>query len=608
MYFSMPCPHCQKNLKVRDELVGRTARCPHCRGAIKVQRPAADDEDEDEDAPQQDTSEQSSEQSSQQEDEENPFDSLGSLASLANASPSPAPTGRRTAATGKPEKKDGETPKPAPPAQAKPVSPKHPSAGGAAAAQVLAETGNTDVSVLLYMLAGFVGTGIFYAAIYPFAWNNGKLTYLGRLFIGASSMSEGGWVPIAEVFVFCWAIGMLIAKYFKIRRQQRAMLLDVLPVDIGKKINAGNLDAFLQSIGQLPKDAVGSFLVTRCIRGLEHFRARKSAADTATMLASQSDLDASSVDSSYTMFHVFIWAIPILGFLGTVIGVSAAVGGFTGTLENSSDIGALKEGLKSITSGLGTAFDTTLVALSMAMILTFPVSALQKLEGDVIGQVDEYTNEYLLRRLEDHRGGPEHAGAVPSQADIRQVVEAALATHRAELASWSEQLKSLGGAIAGDLQESWRAIDARQMERLTETEASLTTFMVQLGAVGEQLSRRVEEGWDAVNAKLAADRGRQVDQQTEQIGHLNALLENGRAELNAIAVDSEAARDRAMQVMATAAENVHAYTSTLERGLTGLAAVLERLGDRTIVVESHARPWWPFGSRAGKTRTTDPNA
>ena len=41
MYFSIACPHCQKTLKVRDELIGSTARCPHCRGTITVQRPSA---------------------------------------------------------------------------------------------------------------------------------------------------------------------------------------------------------------------------------------------------------------------------------------------------------------------------------------------------------------------------------------------------------------------------------------------------------------------------------------------------------------------------------------------------------------------------------------
>ena len=179
-------------------------------------------------------------------------------------------------------------------------------------------------------------------------------------------------------------------------------------------------------------------MVTRCLRGLEHFRVRKSAPDTATILSSQSDIDASNVDSSYTMFHVFIWAIPILGFLGTVIGVSSAVGGFTGTLESSSDIGALKEGLKSITSGLGTAFDTTLVALSMAMILTFPLSGLQKYEGDILGQIDEYTNENFLRRLDDGLDGGAERGLGGSRSEVSQAIEAALAPHRAQLEAWTE--------------------------------------------------------------------------------------------------------------------------------------------------------------------------
>jgi hypothetical protein len=297
----MACQHCGKKLKVRDDLVGRTARCPHCRGAIAVQRPSSNELDQ------------------LDEEEDGSVDLFGS----APAAPKPGAGVPPTAAAGKRPVPLGAGaasvgPGESPPSAAKP-------AAGGGVSSVISDSGNTDVSVPLYMVAGIAGTALFYLLIYPFAWTAGKkLTYLGRLFIGASSMSEGGWVPIAEVFIFFWAIGMLVAKYFKIRRQQRAMLLDVLPTEIGTKITTRNLDAFLANISQLPKDAANSFLVTRRIRGLEHFRARKSAADTATMLASQSDLDASSVDASYTMFHVFIWAIPILGFLGTVIGVSAA--------------------------------------------------------------------------------------------------------------------------------------------------------------------------------------------------------------------------------------------------------------------------------------------
>lgn len=537
MFFSIACPHCQKNLKVRDELVGSTARCPHCRGTITVQRPATAEE---------------------------------------ATSPPPSVSGaggeKPTATT--PTKPETKSP---------PVS------------QVLSVTANTNVNVGLFILFGIAATVVFYLVLWPFAGTPAQRSYLGRLFMGGenASMATGLWVPYAEVFLFFWAVGMLFSKYFKIRRQRRALLFDVLPSDIGEKITTTNLDSFLKYISDLPRDAVGSFLVTRCVRGLEHFRARRSAADTATMLASQSDLDAGSVDSSYTLFHVFIWAIPILGFLGTVIGVSSAVGGFTDTLSSSSDMESLKSGLKNITGGLGTSFDTTLVALSMAMMLTFPVSALQKMEGDVIGEVDEYTNEYLLRRLEDGRGGPEQqvSGPAANRIDIQEVVNAALTAHRAELESWGNQLKSLGSTVAADLLDSWKKIDERETERMSQTEAMLGRFVGQLDGVGEQIGKKVEEGWlqvtDAMHAKHA-----------DQASQLNAVLTHSREELTAIAVDAEAARERASQTMAQAAEQVKAFSTTLQQGLSGLSETLQKLDGKTVTVEMKPRGWFGFGGGA----------
>ena len=533
MYFSIACPHCQKTLKVRDELIGSTARCPHCRGTITVQRPSASE-----------------------------TEAVPQVASSAT------------------EPGVGAT------------ADQPPSEPAAAVSRVLSVTANTNVNVGLFILFGIAATVVFYLVLWPFAGPPEKRTYLWRLFMGGegASMATGLWVPYAEVFLFFWAVGMLVSKYFKIRRQRRALLFDVLPTDIGEKITTKNLDSFLKYISALPRDAVGSFLVTRCVRGLEHFRARRSAADTATMLASQSDLDAGSVDSSYTLFHVFIWAIPILGFLGTVIGVSSAVGGFTDTLSSSSDMESLKSGLKNITGGLGTSFDTTLVALSMAMMLTFPVSALQKMEGDVIGEVDEYTNEYLLRRLEDGRGGPEQQSFGPgaNRIDIQEVVNAALTAHRAELESWGNQLKSLGSTVAADLLDSWKKIDDRETERMAQTEAMLGRFVGQLDGVGEQIGKKVEEGWlqvtDAMHAKHA-----------DQAAQLNAVLTHSRDELTAIAVDAEAARERASQTMAQAAEQVSSFSSTLQHGLSGLAETLQKLDGKTVTVEMKPRSWFGFG-------------
>ncbi len=529
MYFTMSCPDCDKSLKVRDELVGKTARCPHCRSSITVKRP------------------------------EVAAGFSGSVQSSSSA------TSKQTAES-------------------------------VERARVLSVTANTNVNVGLYALFGLAATVVFYLLLLPFAGPKDDRSYLGRLFMGGegSTMATGQWVPYTEVFLFFWAATMLVGKLRKIRRQQRALLFDVLPSDIGEKITENNLDKFLEYISELPKNAVGSFLVTRCVRGLEHFRVRKSAADTATMLSSQSDLDAGSVDSSYTMFHVFIWAIPILGFLGTVIGVSSAVGGFTDTLSSSSDMESLKVGLKSITGGLGTSFDTTLVALAMAMILTFPVSALQKREGDVIGEVDEYTNEYLLRRLEDGRNTEDHRMPAANRNDMQDVVQAALKVHRAELEGWIGQLKTLGKGVAADLFDSWKKIDEKQTERITQTEQSLTNFVGRLDGMGEKLAAKVEEGWSNAHDRLYEKNAGQVEQ-------LGKMVESTRDEIAAMASTAQDAKGRSADLMSEAASSVQEYTQSLQKSLSELAETMERLNGQTINVEMKQRGWFGFSGEKKKS-------
>jgi len=202
MFFTMPCPTCGKPLKGRDELVGKTARCPYCRSSVTVRRP---------------------EEAAEPEASPEAFDFT---AKPGPTSASSAPkTARPDAATSK---------RPA----GQPKAAKARSAPPPASAAAFAATPDTNVSGLLAFLGAIAGTAAFYALLWPIATIGGKQTYLGRLFIGTSSLAEGGWVPIVEVFLFFWAGGMLLQKWFKIRRQQRGLLYDVLPTELGETIRA----------------------------------------------------------------------------------------------------------------------------------------------------------------------------------------------------------------------------------------------------------------------------------------------------------------------------------------------------------------------------------
>ena len=288
------------------------------------------------------------------------------------------------------------------------------------------------------------------------------------------------------------------------------------------------------------------------LRGLEHFRVRKSNPEVASMLASHSEIDANAVQSSYTLLNVFIWAIPILGFIGTVIGISAAVGGFSGGLEAAQDISALKDSLNNVTGGLATAFDTTLIALVMSIFVMFPSSSLQKAEEDLLNWVDEYCNENLLKRLND---GGDLADAQDT-TKIRKAFDSALAPHHAELRAMTEKLQSIGATLADQVAEGWGRINQRVAERQTET--------------------------------------------MEQIKDLDAMAAAFLRMMTSLAKQTEAVHKQAAGSMTQSAESLGAYCTAMAEGISRLNDVLAELGEKQVVVQTAPRRRWFFRGNAKK--------
>jgi len=232
---------------------------------------------------------------------------------------------------------------------------------------------------------------------------------------------ERGWVPYVLTFLTCWSLAILWFKRKKLHSQQNIMQFKLLPEDIATEIRVESLphfDAHIKRLGFEPKQ---SFLLTRILRGLEHFGVRKNHSETADMLKSQSEIDATMVDSSYVLIKVFIWAIPILGFIGTVLGISDAVSSFGGEMGAAADIEVIKEKLGQVTGGLSEAFDTTLVSLVFSLFVMFPTSVMQKNEEDLLNKVDEYCNEYFLKRLREPMDGSTEG--LPADASFVQRAE-----------------------------------------------------------------------------------------------------------------------------------------------------------------------------------------
>ena len=168
---------------------------------------------------------------------------------------------------------------------------------------------------------------------------------------------DRGWVNYVETLLFVWGITLLVMKWKKNQHQAQAVLLNLFPDHLGKEINSGSVGGFIDNIYKVPLTLRDSLIVNRIRKSLELFESRVNNGEVAAFLDTQSDLDANRSAGSYSLIKVFLWAIPILGFIGTVMGLSVAVGSLA--MGDTADPEALKSSINSLTGGLGVAFDTT---------------------------------------------------------------------------------------------------------------------------------------------------------------------------------------------------------------------------------------------------------
>ncbi len=150
-------------------------------------------------------------------------------------------------------------------------------------------------------------------------------------------------------------------------------------------------ELLLQVIQQRPAKQQRSSVALRFSAALKHIQSRKTAEGIDAQLKHLASEDADAQHESYSLVRLMIWAIPMLGFLGTVIGISEALGGLN--LGQDSDISGLITNLK---SSLYVAFDTTALALTYGVALMFVQFGLDRVESGLLAQVDRTTEDFVL--------------------------------------------------------------------------------------------------------------------------------------------------------------------------------------------------------------------
>jgi len=239
------------------------------------------------------------------------------------------------------------------------------------------------------------------------------------------TLESCSWVGKVEVGLFFWGRLLVGRKTMLWLSQERYLRWPVFPphVSDGAKINGSNVDECLDHIKSLTRRPRRSILLNRVWLALEHLRLTGNVGEVRGALTGQSAIDANLLDSSYTVLRFVIWALPIFGFIGTVVGIGIAVNEFAGFIPEVAALEEamknIREGLGRVTSGLATAFNTTLVGLCFATPLMLMTSSLRKLEERLLAEIDHFSNHHLLGALDSGDGSPSSShgpsAAQPSQ-------------------------------------------------------------------------------------------------------------------------------------------------------------------------------------------------
>lgn len=187
-----------------------------------------------------------------------------------------------------------------------------------------------------------------------------------------------------------WGCFLITNSYREILKTKYLFSVDMIE-DKDKDKDGLDVDSIIEKLDkQIPEDCLSSPLVQTLRSSLWRYSATRNVQNLSDAIESNLDALAVRQDSENTMIRYLIWAIPSIGFIGTVRGIGQAL--------SMADL-ALAGDISGMTDSLGVAFNSTLVALLISIFLMFLFHQLQRLQDTQILDTQEYCEKYLLNRI-----------------------------------------------------------------------------------------------------------------------------------------------------------------------------------------------------------------
>jgi len=287
------------------------------------------------------------------------------------------------------------------------------------------------------------------------------------------------------------------------------------------------------------------------------------------------DLSVDRLIQSFSLIRTVTWAVPIMGFLGTVVGITLAIANVTPEQLDSS--------LPEVTAGLAVAFDTTAQALTMSMLLVFATYLVERDEQAVLNDVEQFGIDSLVPCIsQSDAAAAEPASGFPALANwtaeiLTQQTESWNRHLAAMQSGWAETLNiqtdSLAQALADEttatLQSHRHAADTARDQYTATLQQSSQMFVQQMQQTMFAFLDRVDLWQNAMRESSLASAG-----QAEELHRLGRTM-----------LQLTEAEQKLVQLQETLNENLQTLqmVATLEQTVQSLNAAVSILTSKSYM-------------------------
>jgi len=187
-----------------------------------------------------------------------------------------------------------------------------------------------------------------------------------------------------------WALAIMGYKARRSMTEQQLLGRRLLEIPEGTSVLPQDAREYSRSLEALPEQEQDFLLPRTLLSALQRFATTGSIQAVSDTIKESCEVESDRLDSEMSMVRYIAWAIPSIGFIGTVRGIGDALGQAYKAVEGD---------ISGVTVSLGVAFNSTFVALVLSIVIMFCLHQLQLSQERLVLDCQRYADKRLLRHL-----------------------------------------------------------------------------------------------------------------------------------------------------------------------------------------------------------------